>query len=131
MPIYKISIEQTNCFNENIKYIIDQIKNNLNNINVLENKVYVEMSKEQIIESFSKALSSLEKWQKEFKNNNLSNIQKEYKEIESIMSELEWSLFDYEKIFHCEGMSYTLYQIGNLLVEILNNQNIKEKDLNS
>lgn len=128
MAIYNISVEQTNCFDENIKYIIDQIKNNLNNINVLENKVYVEMSKEQIIENFTKVLSLLEKWQKDFKNNDLSNIQKEYKEIESTISELEWSLFDYEKIFHCEGMSYTLYQIGNLLVEILNNQNAKEND---
>lgn len=128
MAIYNINIEQKNFFNENIKHIIDQIKNNLNNINVLENKVDFQMSKEQIIESFTKVLSLLEKWQKDFKNNDLSDIQKEYKEIESNILELEWCLIDYDEVLHCEGISYTLYQLGNLLVQILSNKKINKND---
>lgn len=120
MNNYKITLEQKKYFNENAKYILNQSKINLNNIDNLKEDFYFEMSKKQIIDSFKKILSTMEKWQKCFDNNEIFAIQKEYKNLESNISELEFCLTDLDDTFHCEGISYALYQIGNLLIEILN-----------
>ena len=79
----------------------------------------LEMSKKQIIDSFNSVLSSLESWQQYFNDSEIYRIQKNYKELESNISELELCLADYDDIFHCEGISYALYQTGHLLSEIL------------
>lgn len=86
MTDYTISVEQANCFNENIKYILEQTENNLNHIDVLKNNLYFEMSKTQIISSFKRILSSLKKWQKYFSDNDIYHIKKEYKGLESDIS---------------------------------------------
>jgi len=119
MADYNVNVEQVNSFNKNIKYIINQIEKNLDNIYVLENNIYFEMTKFQIISSFKNILSSLNKWQKKFKDNDIYFVQKEYKQLESDISQLEMCLADYDDIFHCEGMSYALYQIGKILIEIM------------
>lgn len=128
MTLYNMSSEQVNCFDENSKYIMNQIENNLKNIDILENDFYFEMSKNQIVDCFKKVLTTLDSWKKYFNDDNIYHIQKEYKELESDISELELCLVDYDDIFHCEGISYALYQIGNLLIEISNvkdsNQNV-------
>lgn len=125
---YNISEEQINCFNENIKYIIEQTEKNLNNINTLKNEIYFEMSRNQIICYFKELLSTTKNWQAYFNNHNIYKIQKEYKQLESNVSELELCLADYDGIFHCEGISYALYEIGKILIEILNDKNEKEND---
>ena len=79
------------------------------------------MSKDQIIICFNQILLTIKNWQKYFDENNIQSIQKEYKKLESDISELELCLADYDNIFHCEGISYALYNIGNLLIEICNN----------
>ncbi len=119
MSSYNISIEQEISFNENTKYILNQIEANLKNIDVLKKDFYFEMSKKEIIESFNKVLSSLKNWKKYFQNKEIYHILKEYKELESNISELELCLVDYDAIFHCEGISYALYQIGNLLLTLI------------
>ena len=48
MSSYNISIEQEISFNENTKYIINQIEANLKNIDVLKKDFYFEMSKKKI-----------------------------------------------------------------------------------
>ena len=98
---------------------------------MLENKVYFEMSKDQIIDCFRKILSMLENWKKYFNKYDIYHIQEEYKDLESDISELEMCLVDKDDIFHCEGISYALYQIGNILREILlNNKTINNSDKN-
>ena len=119
MSYYNISVDQKAFFNEKIKYMIDQIEKNLKNIDILKQDFYFEMSKKQIIDSFNSVLSSLESWQQYFNDSEIYRIQKNYKELESNISELELCLADYDDIFHCEGISYALYQTGHLLSEIL------------
>lgn len=119
MSNYNISVDQKNFFDENMKYMINQIEKNLKNIDTLKQDFYFEMSKEQIVNTFNSVLSSLKSWQQHFNDGEIYHIQKNYKELESNVSELELCLADYDDIFHCEGISYALYQIGNLLSEIL------------
>lgn len=119
MADYNISVDQKAFFDENIKYMTDQIEKNLKNIDILKQDFYFEMSKKQIIDNFKSVLSSLESWQQYFNDSEIYRIQKNYKELESNVSELELCLADYDDIFHCEGISYALYQIGHLLSEIL------------
>lgn len=119
MSSYYISIDQKNFFDENIKYMIDQIEKNLKSVSTLNQDFYFEMSKNQIVNSFNDLLLSLKSWQQHFDDSKIYYIQENYKEVESNISELELCLADFDNIFHCEGISYALYQIGNLLIEIL------------
>ena len=125
---FKISEEQKKSFNENIEYIIDNTNKNLDYLNKNEKKKFFELSKEQVIQYFEKLLSTAKNWQKSFNDNNIKKIQEEYKETESYVSELELCLADNDTIFHCEGISYSLYQIGKILVKILKNENMNGDD---
>ena len=118
MANYNISVAQKAFFDENIKYMTDQIEKNLKNINILKQDFYFEMSKKQIIDCFNSLLSTLKSWQQYFNDSKINLIQKNYKELESNISELELCLADYDDILHYEGISYALYQIGHLLSEI-------------
>lgn len=42
----------------------------------------------------------------------------EYKEIESIISQLELCLVEFDNKFHIEGISYSIFQIGKILSKI-------------
>ena len=117
---YNITNDQKKLFNDNINYIINHLKENLSNKDKLSEQSYLEISKKQIIDSFNKALKLAENWPKYFTQNDIASIQKEYKKLEGILSELEWNLAEYDDIFHCDGTSYSLYKIGKVLVEILN-----------
>lgn len=126
---YKHTIEQKKCFNKNIKYMINQIESNLNDIENLENELYLEISKKQVAENLKKVLSMIKKWPEYFTTtNNINSIQQEYKKVESDISELELCLADYDDIFHLDGISYALYQIGKLLINILNAKDSKYND---
>lgn len=125
---YKPTIEQKKCFNKNIKYMINQIESNLNDIENLENELYLEISKKQVAENLKKVLSTIKKWPEYFTTNNINSIQQEYKKVESDISELELCLADYDDIFHLDGISYALYQIGKLLINILNAKDSKYND---
>lgn len=119
MTNYMITEKQSIYFNKNIDYIKKQMTYNLNNTNKLRKNCCFEMSNKQIINCFKEILSSVTKWQKYFYNKDIDCIQREYKELESNMSELELCLADYDNLFHCEGMSYSLHEIGKVLIEIL------------
>ncbi len=125
---YKHTIEQKKCFNKNIKYMINQIESNLNDIENLENELYLEISKKQVAKNLKKVLSMIKKWPEYFTTNNINSIQQEYKKVESDISELELCLADYDDIFHLDGISYALYQIGKLLINILNAKDSKYND---
>ena len=124
MSDYNISVDQKASFDENIKYMIDQIEKNLKNIDMLKQDFYFEMSKKQVVNSFNSVLSSLKSWQQHFNDSEIYHIQKNNKELESNVSALELCLAGYDNIFHCERISYALYQIGNLLSEILRKKGV-------
>lgn len=83
---------QTDFLN-NLEYILINLENDKEKANSLENKMYFELSKDELIIS-------------------------EYKMIEPIISELELCLADLENIFHMNGISYSLFQIGKILSNI-------------
>lgn len=106
-----------NNFMEYINYIINQLESNLNNIDKLDEDFYFEMSKEQIIKSFKDVLLKIKKWKESFEKEDYLVIQNEYKNIESEISELELCLLDLDNIFHLEGISYSLYKMGEIMFE--------------
>ena len=58
------------------------------------------------------------KWNYYYETKKYDLIISEYKVVESIISELELCLVDLENIFHMNGISYSLFQIGKILVNI-------------
>ena len=109
--------------NSHLEYIMKQLEENLTHIDQLEQNIYFEMTKEPIVDSFNKTLTQLKEWKKQVAHNNFSIIKREYKNLESVISELELCLTDYDNLFHIEGISYAFYEIGKMLIN-------KESDLN-
>ena len=105
-------------FIEEIDYIISKTKSNLIILDELDNNEYFELSKEEVIEYFKELLVTMKNWKDKLDSGNLSDIVEEYKEIEKKVSELELCLADKDEIFHCEGISYSLYKIGHLLIQM-------------
>lgn len=103
---------------ENLDYMINQIEHDIEyEINSLEEDFYFEMTKDEIINSFHKILLNLKKWKNYFDEKNIANIKLEYKELEQNISQLELCLADYENKFKLNGISYSLFKIGEILIE--------------
>jgi len=115
-------------FYECLNYIIENLEKNLINIREMKEEKYFELSKTEIINSIEKILCTIKKWNQYFNDNDIFNIQKDYKQLESDISELELCLADYDGIFHFDGISYSFYQIGKLLLAIFEAKNKKGND---
>lgn len=102
--------------NENVDYILENVKKDLKIINTINNEFYLELTKEEIINYLNKIYDMLTLWEKYLLEENINKISKEYKNVESIISELELCLVDYDKLLNIEAISYTFYQIGNELI---------------
>ena len=100
---------------DNLNYSLLNLKNAINEANNLEDKVYFELSKGQIIEYLNYVYTSIKGWENDYKVNNYEVIIKQYKNVESIISELELCLADYDSKFHMDGISYSVFQIGKIL----------------
>ena len=100
---------------DNLNYSLLNLKNAINEANNLEDKVYFELSKAQIIEYLNYVYTSIKGWENDYKVNNYEVIIKQYKNVESIISELELCLADYDSKFHMGGISYSVFQIGKIL----------------
>ena len=100
---------------DNLNYSLLNLKNAINEANNLEDKVYFELSKAQIIEYLNYVYTSIKGWENDYKVNNYEVIIKQYKNVESIISELELCLADYDSKFHIDGISYSVFQIGKIL----------------
>ncbi len=102
-------------FSTNLNYILLNLKKAIEEANSLENQTYLELSKAQIIEYLNDIYLKLLPWQDNYNTQNYEIIIKNYKEIEVTISQLELCLADYDSIFHIEGISYSLFQIGKIL----------------
>ena len=100
---------------DNLNYSLLNLKNAINEANNLEDKVYFELSKGQIIEYLNYVYTSIKGWENDYKVNNYEVIIKQYKNVESIISELELCLADYDSKFHIDGISYSVFQIGKII----------------
>ncbi len=108
---------QIDFFN-NLEYILINLENDKEKANSLENKIYFELSKDEIINYINDVYLKIKKWNYYYEIKKYELIISEYKMIEPIISELELCLADLENIFHMNGISYSLFQIGKILSNI-------------
>ena len=110
-------VSQTNFLN-NLEYILIHLEKDIDEANNLENKMYFELSKNELINHINDVYLKMKKWNYYYETKKYDLIISEYKVVESIISELELCLADLENIFHMNGISYSLFQIGKILVNI-------------
>lgn len=115
--------------NESVDYILENAKKDLKIINTINNELYFELTKEEIVNCLNKVYDRLTSWKKYLLEENIDKISKEYKDVEGIISELELCLIDYDNLLNIEAISYTFYQLGNELIGLLNKKEM-ESDKN-
>ena len=112
-------------FSGNLNYALSNLKKVIDEANDLEDKIYLEISKSQIIKYLNYAYTNIKDWQTYYESKEYDAIINNYKEIESIISQLELCLADYDDKFHIDGISYSIFQIGKVLSIVK-----KESDIN-
>lgn len=112
-------------FSGNLNYALSNLKKVIDEANDLEDKIYLEISKNQIIKYLNYAYTNIKDWQTYYESKEYDAIINNYKEIESIISQLELCLADYDDKFHIDGISYSIFQIGKVLSIVK-----KESDIN-
>jgi len=110
--------DNLNNFQNNLEYILKHLTENIKDIDNLDDKIYFELSKKEILESFNNIYLLMSKWENYYKLKQFDIIINEYKKVESLISQLELCLVNYEKKFHMNGISYSLYEIGKILINI-------------
>lgn len=86
----------------------------------LESGIYEELSKEEIISYFDELYNNISQWNIYLHNNELKKIISNYKKYESIISELELCLIDYDDI-RITDISLSYYELGKKLTEFVVN----------
>jgi len=112
-------------FQNNLDYVLTNLEKDIFKANSLEDKMYLEMSKSEIIKSLNYVYKNIKCWKDSYNAKKYETIINKYGEIESIISQLELCLADYEEQFHMDGISYSIFQIGKILLNIR-----KESDKN-
>ena len=100
---------------DNLKYILSVVEKDLKKATSLEEKVYLELSKKEINKYLNYVYKIIKSWQDYLKKEQINLIIKDYKKIESIISELELCLADLDDEFHLEGISFALFNVGKSL----------------
>lgn len=100
---------------DNLKYILSVLEKDLKKATSLEEKVYLELSKNKIIKYLNYVYEIIKSWGNSLKKEQFDLIIKDYKKIESIISELELCLADLDDEFNIEGISFALFNIGKML----------------
>ncbi len=116
--------QKTNLeLSKNLNYALLNLKQDIEEANSLEDKIYFELTKQQIIEYINYAYTNIKNWKNDYETNNYKLIANEYKEIESIISQLELCLVEFENEFHMEGISYSIFQIGKIISNLKKDSN--------
>ncbi len=102
-------------FKNNLNYVLDNLERSIINAEFLEDKIYLELTKKEIIDYLDYVNKIIKNWEEFYKSGNYDDIREKYKEVESIISELELCLADYKVKFNMDGISYAIFQIGNIL----------------
>lgn len=112
-------------FQSNLNYVLTNLEKDILQANSLEDKLYLEISKNEIIDSLNYVYKNIKCWENSYNKKQYEIIINKYGEIESIISKLELCLADYEEQFHMDGISYSIFLIGKILSNI-----VKESDKN-
>ena len=102
-------------FKNNLNYVLNNLEKDIINSNSLEDMIYLELSKKEIIDYLNHVYSIVKNWETSYESCDYAVIREKYKEVESIISELELCLADYKDTFNMDGISYAIFQIGNIL----------------
>lgn len=102
----------------NLNYALNNLEKAINEANFLEDKLYLEISKKQIIKYLNNVYLDIKQCKKNCEANNYETLINKYKEIEATISQLELCLADYENQFNMNGISYSIYQVGKSLIAI-------------
>lgn len=106
-------------FSNNLNYALSNLKQAKEEANVLKDKTYLELSKQQIIDYLNYVYVNIKKWGNDYESKNYKAIADKYKEIESIISQLELCLVEFDNLFHIEGISYSIFQIGKIISNLM------------
>ena len=102
-------------FQSNLDYVLTNLEKDISEANSLEDKLYLEISKSEIIKLLNYVYKNVKCWQNDYNEKKYDIIINKYAEIESIISQLELCLADYDEKFHMNGISYSIFQIGKVL----------------
>lgn len=102
-------------FQSNLDYVLTNLEKDISEANSLEDKLYLEISKSEIIKLLNYVYKNVKCWQDDYNEKKYDMIINKYAEIESIISQLELCLADYDEKFHMDGISYSIFQIGKIL----------------
>ena len=102
--------------NELIKHIFLEVKNACKLARKLNDDVYFELTKDEVINYLEVIKSGISKWEEYLINNNINLIIKDYKKFESMISELEICLLDYDEEFNIRDISCSYFKLGEKLV---------------
>ena len=106
-------------FSNNLNYALSNLKQAIEEANVLKDKTYLELSKQQIIDYLNYVYVNIKKWENDYEAKKYKAIADKYKEIESITSQLELCLVEFDNLFHIEGISYSIFQIGKIISDLM------------
>ena len=106
-------------FSNNLNYALSNLKQAKEEANVLKDKTYLELSKQQIIDYLNYVYVNIKKWENDYEAKKYKAIADKYKEIESIISQLELCLVEFDNLFHIEGISYSIFQIGKIISDLM------------
>lgn len=106
-------------FSNNLNYALSNLKQAIEKANVLKDKTYLELSKQQIIDYLNYVYVNIKKWENDYEAKKYKAIADKYKEIESIISQLELCLVEFDSLFHIEGISYSIFQIGKTISDLM------------
>ena len=106
-------------FSNNLNYALSNLKQAIEEANVLKDKTYLELSKQQIIDYLNYVYVNIKKWENDYESKKYKAIADKYKEIESIISQLELCLVEFDNLFHIEGISYSIFQIGKIISDLM------------
>ena len=122
--------EQINLtFLSNLNYVLIHLKKAIEEANFLGNeKIYLELSKDQIKKYLNYVYTNIKCWKYRYESKNYELIISSYKVRESITTQLELCLADYNNIFHIEGISYSIFQIGKVLLKKESNKSLVGTD---
>ena len=110
-------------FSNNLNYALSNLKQAIEKANVLKDKTYLELSKQQIIDYLNYVYVNIKKWENDYEAKKYKAIADKYKEIESIISQLELCLVEFDSLFHIEGISYSIFKIGKTISDLMKDSN--------
>ena len=110
-------------FSNNLNYALSNLKQAIEEANVLKDKTYLELSNQQIIDYLNYVYVNIKKWENDYESKKYKAIAYKYKEIESIISQLELCLVEFDSLFHIEGISYSIFKIGKTISDLMKDSN--------